>query len=110
MTDVISSSPEYYPDEFNAATLGLAALRDNHGNSYEGRGISCKDGRQFGLSNEGNSWLMNQIHMHASLNIFREPGEIPMLFGMESPLQTMCHKFEADAHNKPVNKSMGRTK
>lgn len=99
MADVIRTSPEYYPDEIGAANLGLATLRDNHGNSYSGHQLTCAGRSPEVLTYSDNVALLKSIHPHESLNFLRDPGEIPMLFDMESPLQSVCRKMKAQDYN-----------
>jgi hypothetical protein len=95
-----SKAPPFIPGAGAAwASVGLATLKDDHGNSARFETLNCAGKSPFHLTNQqwSDLWMvMINPHAHALEKYPRFDGRIPVLFGLESPLQTMCHKLAAD--------------
>jgi len=78
---------------------GWITLYDNHGNSTRGMTLTCAGHPPITMDNKTWMAMHGAIDPHAfrALNF---DGTIPMLYGIESPLQTVCRKLEAEAHHK----------
>jgi hypothetical protein len=84
------------------AGQGIGSISDNHGNSATSVWLTCH-GEKKPITLSQSEWreLYWQLigpHAKASEQYPRPEGDIPILFNMESPLQTMCRRKEADAH------------
>ena len=99
MSDVIKAYPNVSPDEVIGAAYGLLTLRDNHGNTYREGVLGCAGGAIHRLNFGADSDLIKRIDFHEQLDFFRNQGEIKMLFGLESPLQSTCRGLEAAKHH-----------
>ena len=97
-----TAAPEY-------ADGGSAALRDNHGNSWLGYDLTCSGKNPILLSFDQKTKLYEDVVFQDWFNLHTD-GTIPVNFGMESPLQSMCRNLEAQAHRAPPNKPIGRAK
>jgi hypothetical protein len=107
MGDIIQSSPPQKEGAVEAAEYGFAKLIDNHGNSYKSDHLTCAGKPAVTLSFEGDTNLYMAIKHQDEFN-FRSDGSIPMVFGMESPLQGMCRRIDAQAHQVPKPKGHTR--
>jgi hypothetical protein len=91
----------------SGSMFGVVTLYDNHGNSTRGYNLTCSGHAPIKMPLDDWIDLHHAINPHAvrALNL---NGTIPVLGGMESPLQTMCRKLDAQAHHSPVPKGHTR--
>jgi hypothetical protein len=73
-------------------------LYDNHGNSTRGYQLTCAGKPSTKMNIEQWVALHDAIEPSAR-QAWNFNGTIPMLGNMESPLQTMCRKLDAQAHH-----------
>ncbi len=81
-----------------SSELGLVTMTDNHGNATRGHTLTCSGSGPRQMTDV--EWAdMHAAIVPSSAVAINATGEIPMLGGLESPLQTLCRKLEA--HSKP---------
>ena len=87
------------PAATGASMTGMATLTDNHGNSTSGHSLTCSGKPAIKMTDDQWRKLYQEIAPYALL---AKPLFGPIvIFGHESPLQTMCRKRDADAHHAP---------
>jgi hypothetical protein len=95
----------------NSAMLGLERLTDNHGNRFEKHVVTCAHKKPVAISYDAEVWLLKALTIHEHFSSFVHSGvDIPMVFGLESPLQTVCRKLDAEAHQAPAASPKARAK
>jgi hypothetical protein len=85
-----------------SSMLGIVTMSDNHGNQTRGRTLSCAGRAPVYMSFQDWADLHHSFVPQTALALNMN-GEIP-LGDMESPLQTMCRKLEAEKHLSPTDK------
>jgi len=80
-----------------ASWMGLATVRDDHGNSTRGTVLQCADGSRHKLSYRQWNDLHAELSLPAMAGFFglQFDGDMPLLFGQESPLERGCQALAA---------------
>lgn len=86
-----------------ASWMGLATVRDEHGNSTRGTILQCADGSRHRLTFRQWNDLHAELSMPAMAGFFglQFDGDMPLLFGQESPLERGCQAL-AERPNRPA--------
>lgn len=87
--------------------LGLTTVRDEHGNSTRGTVLQCAGGERHRLTFE--QW--NDLHFAMGLPAtagflsLQFDGDMPLLFGQESPLERGCQALNARQNRQSASNS-----
>lgn len=102
MKDVIHSTAPILGNTL--AWIGLARIWDNHGNGAKGKTLACAGKERVDLTYDQWTHMYGRISFPHQFLAIRFDGEIPVLFGAESPLQTMCRELHPPVNHKSVER------
>jgi hypothetical protein len=92
MSDDISS--DSYLELGNVVSaFGLGSIHDNHGNTTDGRELSCADGHRYRMNFRDWNDLHTAITGFEKLKIVADRRGDEVLGGMVSPLKWMCKQM-----------------
>lgn len=109
MTDVLKSPVLFGFTANLSSALGIVPMSDNYGNSTQGMKLTCSGRAPVRMSSVDMADLHEAINPSAEV-AFNLRGEIPMLRGEQSPLETLCEKLHHVSPGLPpvVRKEMAR--